>query len=282
MAMKKIGVLYHPLKEATHTLSKKLENFLVSKKLSVWVGSAWDWEKQRERVGDTDLILSVGGDGTILRAAQVAIPSGVPITGVNMGRFGFMTELSVTEVFDQLLPIIAGDGWIDERYLVEADFVPADTQTEKLQKFYALNDAVVARGAAVRLIHVETCIDGSRFTTYQADGVIAATATGSTSYALAAGGPIMHPQAREFLLVPINPHLGTAFPIVLSSDAIVQLHVISTTPAILSVDGHINVPLFTGAKVTVSHSTKTVRFLRIHPETSFYATLEQKLKGKPS
>ena len=281
MAMKKIGILYHPLKEATHTLSKKLEGFLVGKKLSVWVASAWEWEKARARVGDTDLIISVGGDGTILRAAQVAVPTGTPITGVNMGRFGFMTELTVDEVIEKLPALVAGDGWIDERCLVEADFCPADTQTEKPQTFFALNDAVVARGAAVRLIHVETCIDGARFTTYQADGVIAATATGSTSYALAAGGPILHPQAKEFLLVPINPHLSTAFPMVLDRQAVVQLHVVSTTPALLSVDGHINVPLFTGARVTVKHSTKTVRFLRIHPETSFYATLEQKLKGKP-
>lgn len=281
MVMKKIGILYHPLKEATHTLAKKLEGFLVSKKLSVWVGSAWEWEKARERIGDTDLILSVGGDGTILRAAQVAAPTGTPVTGVNMGRFGFMTELSVDEVLEKLPDLIIGDGWIDERFLLEADFCPADTQTEKPQTFLALNDAVVARGAAVRLIHVETTIDGSRFTTYQADGVIAATATGSTSYALAAGGPILHPNAKEYLLVPINPHLGTAFPMVVDHKAVVQLHVVSTTPATLSVDGHINVPLFTGAKVTVHHSSKTVRFLRIHREKSFYATLEKKLKEKP-
>lgn len=279
--MKKIGILYHPLKEATHTLAKKLEGFLVGKKLSVWVASAWEWEKARERVGDSDLILTVGGDGTILRAAQVAAPTGTPITGVNMGRFGFMTELTVEEAQDKLPALISGEGWIDERFLLEAEFYPADTQTEKPQTFLALNDAVVARGAAVRLIHVEATIDGDRFTTYQADGVIASTATGSTSYALAAGGPILHPQAKEYLLVPINPHLGTAFPMVLDRQAIVQLHVVSTTPALLSVDGHINVPLFTGAKVTVKHSSKTVRFLRIHREKSFYATLEKKLKEKP-
>src|SRR3989338_4413933 len=270
MVMKRIGILYHPLKEATHTFGKKLEAFLSSRGLSVWLSFSWEWEKTRTQINDTDLILSVGGDGTILRAAQVVVPTDTPITGINMGRFGFMTELSVDEAIEKLPALLGGEGWIDERCLLEAELVQEEAGAKSPQPFYALNDAVVARGAAVRLIHVEVSIDGSRLATYQADGVIVATATGSTSYALAAGGPILHPQAEEFLLVPITPHLGTVYPMVISPDATVQLHLTSASPAVLSIDGHITLPLSAGATVTVRRSSKKVPFLRIHPETSFY------------
>lgn len=280
MVMKRVGILYHPLKEATLAFGKKLEAFLSDRGVAVWLSSSWEWEKARTQINDTDLILSVGGDGTILRAAQVVVLTDIPITGINMGRFGFMTELSVDEALEKLPALLAGEGWIDERCLLEAKLSPGGAGAESPQPFYALNDAVVARGAAVRLIHVEVSIDGTRLSTYQADGVIASTATGSTSYALAAGGPILHPQAEEFLLVPISPHLGSVYPMVISPDAAVQLHLTSTNPAVLSIDGHITLPLSAGATVTVRRSSKNVRFLRIHPETSFYASLEQKLKGK--
>ncbi len=280
MVMKRIGILYHPLKEDTHTFGKTLEVFLKARGLTVWLASSWEWEKTKSQMNGTDLILSVGGDGTILRAVQAVMPTDTPITGINMGRFGFMTELTVDEAIEKLPALLAGEGRIDERCLLEAELSPIDAGTGSAQRFYALNDAVVARGAAVRLIHVEVSIDGTRLSTYQADGVIAATATGSTSYALAAGGPILHPQAEEFLLVPISPHLGSVYPMVISPDATVQMHLTSTSPAMLSIDGHINTSLSAGATVTVRHSSKKVRFLRIHPETSFYSSLEQKLKGK--
>ena len=278
--MEKVGILYHPLKEAAHTLGKKLEAFLGARGLAVWLCSAWEWEKAKAQVNGADLILSIGGDGTILRAAQVAVTTATPITGINLGKFGFMTELTVDEVMGKLPALLAGEGWIDERCLLEVELSPVGVEAELSHRFYVLNDAVVARGAAVRLIHVEVGINGVRLATYRTDGVIVATATGSTSYALAAGGPILHPRAEEFLLVPISPHLSSAYPMVLSPNASAHLHLTSTNPAVLSIDGHVNLPLSVGATVTVRHSSETVRFLRIHSETSFYGSLGQRLKGK--
>ncbi len=278
--MKRVGILYHPMKEGAYTLGKKLKVFLGTQGCSAWLCSAWEWEKARAQVNGTDLMLSIGGDGTILRAAQVAFDVATPITGVNLGKLGFMTELSVDEVMEKLPALLAGEGWVDERYLLEAELSPVGVEAESPHRFYALNDVVVARGAAVRLIHVEVNISGAQLATYRADGVIAATATGSTGYSLAAGGPILHPRAEEFLLVPILPHLGSAYPMVLSPSATAELHLASINPAVLSIDGHINLPLSNGATVTVRHSSKTVRFLRIHAETSFYGSLEQRLKGK--
>jgi NAD+ kinase len=278
--MKKIGILYHPMKEAAYDLTKKLEEFLVGKGLSVWLCSAWEEETAKTQVNGTDLILTIGGDGTILRAAQAVVPGPTPITGINLGNLGFMTELSVDEATEKLTDLLAGKGWIDERSLLEAELSPADKEHKPPQKFYALNDVVVARGAVARVIYVEASIDGELLTTYKADGVIVATATGSTGYSLAAGGPILNPRAKESLLLPILPHLSAAYTVVLPSTATIKLHLSTTHPATLSVDGHINVPLSSGASITVKRSSNTVRFLRIHPEASFYSSLEQRLKGK--
>ena len=280
IVMKRVGILYHPVKEEAYALAKQLEEFLGSRGFSVWLCSAWEGEMAKAQANGTDLILSIGGDGTILRAAQAVVPEPTPITGINMGKLGFMTELSVDEAMGKLPALLAGEGWIDERSLLEAEFSPADEEHEPPTTFYALNDVVVARGAVARVIYVEASIDGEPLTTYKADGVIVATATGSTGYSLAAGGPILHPQAKESLLLPILPHLSPAYTVVLPSTATVKLCLSTTQPATLSIDGHINLPLLSGATITVRHSSNTVRFLRIHPEASFYSSLEQKLRGK--
>ena len=276
--MKKVGILYHPMKEAAYALAKKLEELLSAKGLSVWLCSAWEWETAKAQVHGTDLILSIGGDGTILRAAQAVVPDLTPITGINLGRLGFMTELSADEALAKLPALLAGEGWIDERAMLEAKLLPTDEETAHI--FYALNDVVVARGAMARVVYIEAAIDGQPLTTYKADGVIVATATGSTGYSLAAGGPILHPQAKEFLLLPILAHLSSAYTMVLPSTAVIKLRISTAHQATLSIDGHINLPLSTGAIITVKHSPTVARFLRIHPETSFYSSLEQRLKGK--
>jgi len=278
--MKRVGIIYHPMKEAACALAKKLEEFLVSSGFPVWLCSAWEAETAKAQVKGTDLILSIGGDGTILRAAQAVVPGLTPITGINLGKLGFMTELSVDEVMGKLPALLVGEGWIDERSLLEAELSPPDEEHKPPSMFYALNDVVVARGVVARVVYVEASIDGEPLTTYKADGVIVATATGSTAYSLGAGGPILHPQAKESLLLPISPHLNSAYTVVLLSTATVKLRLSTTQPATLSIDGHINLPLSSGATITVKHSSNTVRFLRIHPEASFYSSLEQKLKGK--
>ena len=274
----KVGILYHPIVEAAHVKAKQLQDFLVSKGVSVWLCSAWEGEKAKVQLNDTDLIISVGGDGTILRAAHVVIPGITPITGINLGRLGFMTELSADEAPEKLPSLLAGEGWIDERAMLEAELSAPARKPPHI--FHALNDVVVARGAISRLVHVEASIDGQPLTTYKADGVIVATATGSTGYSLAAGGPILHPKSNDSLLVPIMPHLSPAYPVVLPSTTVVQLRLSAVHQATLSIDGHINLPLSDGAIIKIQRSRNTIRFLRIHPENSFYSSLEQKLKGK--
>jgi NAD+ kinase len=279
MAMKRIGIIYHPMIEAAHNLAEKLEEFLESHRISVWLCSAWEGEQARAKVNNTDLILSIGGDGTILRAAQAIVPGQTPITGINMGKLGFMTELVVDGVTEKLEPLLEGEGWIDERFLLEAQLSPDEGEQEP-RKFYALNDVVLARGEVARVIYVDASIDGEPLTTYKADGVIVATATGSTGYSLAAGGPILHPHAKELLLLPIVPHLSSRYILVLPPSATVKLATDTTQQATLTIDGHVNLPVTGGASITVRGSSSSVRFLRIHPKASFYASLDKKLKGK--
>ena len=280
MVVKRVGVLYHPMIEAAYTLAKELEEFLVSSGISVWLCSAWEEEKARAEVNGTELILSIGGDGTILRAAQAAVSQTTYITGINLGKLGFMTELSADEALAKLPALLAGEGWIDERAMLEAKLSLPDKEPGAPSIFHALNDVVVARGALARMVYIDATIDGQPLTTYRADGVIVATATGSTGYALAAGGPILHPKAKEFLLLPILAHLSSDYTLVLPPTAVVRLRISTAHQATLSIDGHINLPLSNGATITVSHSPTVARFLRVRPETSFYSTLEQRLKGK--
>jgi len=276
MTIKKIGILYHPMISTARTLAEELKAFISARGVSAWLGSAWEGEEAKAKLDGTDLIITVGGDGTILRAAQVIVPAPIPITGVNLGRLGFMTELSAKEAKAQLPALLEGRGWLDERAMLEAELTAGNGPP---QSFYALNDVVAARGEVARVIFVEAHVDGGPVTTYKADGVIAATATGSTGYSLAAGGPILHPQSADFLLVPISPHLSPAYPLVLPAESVVRLEVHTNHRAALSVDGHINLPMDDGDVITIRHSASISRFLRIH-SGDFYGSLEQKLKGK--
>lgn len=275
--MKNIGIFYHPLVEATKSKAKQLQDFLASRGITAWLCSAWESEAARSQLDDTDLVLSVGGDGTILRSAQAVVPRTIPIIGINLGKLGFMTELSADEASDKLPALLSGEGWIDERAMLLAELSAGG---QKTSTYHALNDVVVARGAIARLVRVAASLNGKHITDYKADGVIVATATGSTGYSLAAGGPILYPHSKDFLLVPIMPHLSSDYALVLPAETSVQLGVAATQPATLSIDGYINMPLPDEAVITVKQSPHRTRFLRVHPEDTFYRSLEQKLKGK--
>jgi NAD+ kinase len=277
--VKRVGILYHPMIEAAYTLARELQQFLIVEGVSVWLCSAWEGEETRAQVDGTDLLLSIGGDGTILRAVQAVFLNQTPVTGINLGKLGFMTELSADEAMVKLPALLAGGGWIDERVMLEAELSPTNQEQASTRRFYALNDVVLSRGAIARVVYVDTSVDNQPMITYKADGVIVATATGSTGYSLAAGGPILHPRAKELLLLPMLPHLSSAYCLILPSTAVVELRINTDHQAELNIDGHINVSLSSGSTVTVKQSSATARFLRIHLD-SFYSSLEQKLKGK--
>ncbi len=274
-----VGILYHPRRTPAETLAKDILKALADLRVSGWLCSAWEEEEARTKIEGTDLIISVGGDGTILRAARVVVPWPVPILGINLGRLGFMTELEPKEVFQKLPTFVAGEGWIEERTMLRALLQPAAGEG-KSGALNALNDAVVSRGASSRLIYIEAMIDNETLTTYKADGVIVATATGSTGYSFSAGGPILHPEAKELLLTPLLAHLSMATPLVLPPSATVALRVDTGPQATLSIDGQIDIVLNSGDSVTVERSPYVTRFLRAQPLNYFYSTLMRRLSNK--
>lgn len=278
--IKKIGVLYHPMAQATVEKAQEIADFVISRGVDAWTCSAWDTEKAIKSLDGTDLIITTGGDGTILRAAQVALQHQIPITGINMGNLGFLTEMRANEA-EQLLPeILSGKGWLDERSMLEAELQREGPGGEHSEKYYSLNDVVLARGAIAKLIQVSVSIDSRLLTTYRSDGIILATATGSTGYSLAAGGPVLYPQSADMLLVPIVSHLSPGYSLLLPSSCQVELRTVKCSQATLSIDGHDNITLSGNCVIRVNRSQKKACFLRLHTPDTFFNYLEEKLRGR--
>ncbi len=277
--MKTIGVVYHPKNKATPEMAERVLSLAGSLGFKTWIASAWETEKISWQAYSTDLIITAGGDGTILRTVHAVIPGRVPITGINLGRLGFLTEIEPDEVDFKLGALLQGEGWLDKRSVLETELALAEESDNASKQYYwALNDVVIARGEVARVIHINVCIDDEPLSSYRADGIIIASATGSTGYALAAGGPVMHPQSKEFLLVPILPHLNPGYNVVVPKDSCVEIKINNLHPATLNIDGHISQSLPDGAIITTRQSPHEVHFLRSLPQVPFFSTLEKRLK----
>ena len=274
--MKHIGILYHPKRKKAIDFSQELNNFLTTGGLTSWLCSAWEPEKVKPQLPGSDLILCVGGDGTILRAVRAIIPLPVPVLGINLGRLGFMTELNANEAIQQLPHLLDGNGWIEERAVLEARVTSQD------KTLHALNDVFIGRRSHARLINIECKVDAEMLTTYRADGVIVATASGSTGYSLAAGGPILHPQSKEIILEPICSHFTFDKSLVLPPKTTIELKITTNHEAMVSIDGQVESKLVSGDEIAVKLSPYTARFLRLQPEAYFIKSLESKLKRKIS
>jgi NAD+ kinase len=273
--MKRIGLLHHPMLPPTQSLAESMARQAKAHGLATWTGSTWDVEAVMGEIGDLDLLVTLGGDGSILRAARMASGQDVLVLGVNLGRLGFLTELEPDQWVTTLPRLLAGEYWIEERMMLYAEYHRGETCRGQYE---ALNDVVVSRGSLARIVRLETHIDGSYLTTYAADGLIVSTATGSTAYALAAGGPILPPQLKNILLIPIAPHLSIERAIVLAQGAVVKILVRTDHQAILTVDGQFEYELLDGDWVTVQASPHTSRFVRLQDRTYFYRTLMERLR----
>ncbi len=244
--------------------------FLKEKGLEAPAGSLYDEAlRKRVRQGDFDLLIAVGGDGTMLRAGHLCAPTGVPILGINYGRLGFLIQVEGDEWPAMLTRLLAGEAWIENRMMLAVNLVRSG---EQAGSWHALNECVVSRGQYLRPIRLSASADGHLLTTYVADGLIASTATGSTAYALAAGGPILPPELRNILIVPIAPHLSVDRAVVLSEGSSVDI-TIQSENAVLSVDGQIPVGLAEDDHVIVHAAEYAARFVRFGDAGYFYRNL---------
>ncbi len=224
---------------------------------------------------ETDVLIAFGGDGTVLRATRLAAPYQVPVLGINAGNLGFLTAIQHAEWPLYLDHIAEGRYWIEERMLLNCTHHRGDSC---LQTWTVLNEVVVCRGEQVRPVKLAARVDGVALASYVADGLIAATPTGSTAYALAADGPVLPPELRNILLVPIAPHFTFDKAIVLSEGSTVVMEVLSSHNAVLSADGQPAVKLHAGDEVHVTASDLAAWFVRFRDRGYFYEGLHQYLE----
>lgn len=224
--------------------------------------------------GEAELMIILGGDGTLIRAAQMAAPMNVPMLGVNTGHLGFLTEIEGAELFDHLDSFLAGHYVVEERLMLTAR---VERQGKSLVELTALNDAVVSKGPRARLVHLKVSVGGKVVARYPADGVIVATPTGSTAYSLSAGGPIVGPTVEVLLVTPICPHSMNSRTVVVSGNEQVTISVEESPGEVgLSADGSDPFPLFKGDVVRFSRAPYSARLVRRH-NYRFYEVLRQKL-----
>ncbi len=227
----------------------------------------------KQLCGQVDLVVVMGGDGTMLSAARTVAPFNVPMVGINLGRLGFLTDIPITETQNMLGGILDGDYTSEKRLLLNAEILRAGKQVFST---VALNDVVISRGAMGSMIEFEVFVDDLFVYNLRSDGVIVATPTGSTAYALSAGGPILHPHLSAFTLVPISPHTLSNRPIVLSSDAEVTVKLIRGANARVNFDVQSFFDIQAGDEVFVKANDNPIRL--IHPKGySYYAMLREKL-----
>ena len=221
-----------------------------------------------------DLAIVVGGDGTMLAAARNLAHHKVPLAGINQGRLGFMTDIALSEMSDSVGAILEGRHTVEERALIEAEILRGG---KSLLRTVALNEAVVTKGSQARLIEFKLTIDGEYVYRLRADGVIVATPTGSTAYALSAQGPILQPTVRAFALVPLNPHVLSARPVSVSDSSVIEIELVRAVDARAHFDGFALTDLQDGDRLVLKRSADSIRF--VHPPGySYFTMLREKLR----
>ncbi len=234
---------------------------------------------RQSRADSFDPCLALGGDGTMLRAGHLTGPCALPLLGINLGHFGFLMELDKDEWAEFFPRLLSGDYWLEHLMMLCAEQWRGG---EKMGSWDVLNEVVVSRGQAVRPIHLTAKVDGRFLTTYVADALIAATPTGSTAYALAAGGPILPPELRNILLVAVAPHLSLDRPIVLAEGASVSISIKTDHQAVFSVDGQAPIGMTEDDRIEVRAGEHTVLFVRFHDPGYFYRNLTQHMNHNPA
>jgi NAD+ kinase len=283
MTTRRIGIVAKTDREEARTVVPELLKWLHGKGLeplcdkettAVCPDLAVSAARKAELPAQVDLLLVLGGDGTLLSMARLVGDLGVPILGVNLGGLGFLTALTVDELFPALEAYLAGGLVVEERMMLAAAVV---REGERLVEYAALNDMVITKSAMSRIIRLEVAVDGQLATAYRADGLILSTPTGSTAYCLSAGGPIVFPTMDAVVLTPICSHTLTNRPIVLPADQIVEVRLLTDQDVMLTADGQVGFALKQSDTVEVRRASPRIRLLRF-PQKHFFSVLRTKLK----
>ncbi len=280
--MKKIGIIAKDMPRA-HDAVRKLSKWLTAKGRKVFLEDrtadslGLTGHAPRKLPSLVDMIIVLGGDGTLLSAARLVADSrkNVPIFGVNLGSLGFMAEVPLEELYGNLEKALAGKLRADERMMLFASVI---RKGKTIEEHTVLNDAVVSKGTFARMVSLEVSVGDDYLTAIRADGLILATPTGSTAYSLSAGGPIIHPALHCFVVTPICPHTLSNRPIVIPDSSVVQVKLLSRSEgASLSFDGQVVTALQQNDVVEVKKAKYRVRLIK-HPTKNYYEILRTKLK----
>lgn len=278
---KLIGILAHPARPDTHPVAQDIANSLRDCGIDTWVHTVWDEDSVRREVAKADIVMAIGGDGAMLRAGRVCAEHGVPVLGINMGRLGFLTEIEGPGEWQRRLDqLLRGDFWIEKRMMLQATLL--ENRRRVIGCYSALNDVVISGSVLGRMIQIDSYIDKHWATSYNADALIISTPTGSTAYALATGGPILPPELRNILMVPMAPHLSMDRPIVLERGAVVD---IEPTPenqhqVVLTADGRVVARLDEHQHVRITSAEPESRFVRMRERNYFYRSLLDRMEPR--
>lgn len=280
--MKRVGLYakkHHPDavgfgREVMTWLEQRGLEVLLEEDLAKWLGYPRDYVDS-DIPARADLIIVLGGDGTLISVARHVGAHMKPILGVNLGSLGFLTEITQEETFTTLERVLRGDFKVSSRMMLDAVVMRGGRE---IARYVVLNDAVINKGALARIIDMETSVDGAYLTTFKADGLIVATPTGSTAYNLAAGGPIIYPGLSCLVISPICPHMLTNRPLIVSDRSVIHIEVkFEDQHVVLTADGQVGMPLKGGDVVELRRSE--VRTLLIEsPTKDYFAVLRAKLR----
>ena len=277
---KRIAVAAYPGSKEAAELAADIASHLANRGLDTMHSSLYD-DVLRSRVqeGEFDLLVALGGDGTMLRAGHLCAPPRIPILGIKMGGLGFLIEVAQEDWMSGIERVLAGDFWLQERMMLRAEHRSGG---RVVAAWDVLNECTIGRGEIVRPVRLIAEIDGHYLTTYVADALIVATPTGSTAYAMAAGGPILPPELRNILLVPVAPHLSVDRAIVLHEGSWVRVIIRTAHQATVCVDGQAPVQLRDRDQVDMLASEHTVHFVRIQEPDYFYRNLTSRMNQNPT
>ena len=279
MGIKKVGITSKPKKAEVppliHWFRDRQVEVFVDKETAATLDGREKSLTRNEMPGQVDLIVVLGGDGTLLATARALNRKPVPLLAVNLGGLGFLTVITREELFATLELVLAGNLSTERRVQIEADIVRAD---EVIASYLALNDAVLNKGAIARVLDFDVWIDNKFISTYKSDGLIVSTPTGSTAYSLAAGGPVIIPSVAAFIVTPICAHTLTNRPIVLPDSAIIEVAVKSQRESVyLTVDGQVGIALRSDDTVRIKRAASHVELIQ-SPHKTYFEILRQKLK----
>ncbi len=283
MGIKRVGITSKPKKAEVWEVVPSLIQWFRDRQIEVFVdketAATLDGREKsltrNEMSGQVDLIVVLGGDGTLLATARALNRKPVPLLAVNLGGLGFLTVITREELFATLELVLAGNLSTERRVQIEADIVRAD---EVIASYLALNDAVLNKGAIARVLDFDVWIDNKFISTYKSDGLIVSTPTGSTAYSLAAGGPVIIPSVAAFIVTPICAHTLTNRPIVLPDSAAIEVAVKSQRESVyLTVDGQVGIALRSDDTVRIKKAASHVELIQ-SPHKSYFEILRQKLK----